>query len=121
MRRSATQRRRSRRSASKAVIPSTVEPAPDNNPYKPPLDQTDNAFSFFGGTLARPALVGNPDQSVQKLLKDNTARMHFVSSVQPLMGESFSKLHACSAEHPGSLSHVIEIMIRNWQHASHVA
>lgn len=72
-------RRRSRGSLSKVVIPSTVEKAPENE------TNAHNMLSFFGSKLARPALVGNPDQSVQKFLKNKTTRMHFVSSVQPLM------------------------------------
>lgn len=81
---SSGKRRSSRRSASKAVIPATVEKDPENIPATSP-NRDGSIYSFFGSKLARPALIGNPDQSVKKLLETNNTRLHFVSSVQPLM------------------------------------
>lgn len=71
------------------VVPSTDEKtnAPLEEQRIVKNNQTD---SFWGSQLPRPAFLGHADKSAKDIMKENRTRVHYTSSVQPLMGTLLS-------------------------------
>ena len=66
------------------VVPSTDVKA--NAPLQQCAVKNNQTDSFWGSQLPRPAFLGHADKSAKDIMKENRTRVHYTSSVQPLMG-----------------------------------
>lgn len=72
------------------VVPSTDEKT--NGPLQQHIVKNNQTDSFWGSQLPRPVFLGHADKSAKDIMKENRARVHYTSSVQPLMGVILSSM-----------------------------
>jgi hypothetical protein len=68
-----------------SVVPST--PGQALIELQSPCKVSRKVADFYGSSMPRPALLGDPYQPTMEVVKSQRGRVEFVSAVQPLMGE----------------------------------